>query len=163
MENTTRLTKESLIPEMNESVVLRDIKDFIVFAVSVRIKSTDAATSGNYGMFFIAPFPCTLVRAYERHNVAGTDGSPVGCYVEKLPVATNKGSGINMLASNFDLKGTISTTQSRDPGTGITNGTPDKQLATGEAVGVFHSGTLTAVGDVVVTCLFKTELSNLPL
>lgn len=150
-------------PEMGKQFILRDSHDFIVFPVSVRIKNTDAATSANYGQFFIAPFPCTLVRAYERHNLAGSDAGTVECYIEKLPTLTSKGSGINMLASNFNLKSTASLTQTKEPSTGVLNGTLNKSLATGEAMGVFHSGTLTAVNDVVITVLLKVELSKLPV
>ena len=148
------------VEEPQEERLLRSFfKDSISFTVNVRVADTGAATAANYGTFWIAPFPCVLVRAYERHATLGTDGSAVTLDIEKLADGTAKGSGVSMIASTFDLKGTINTFQERTATTTLAN----KQLSEGQAIALKTSGTLTAVNDVVVTLVIKTDLSNLPL
>jgi hypothetical protein len=149
--------------QLNTPTLLRTINDTISFAVSVRVPDTDAANSAKYGTFFIAPFPCVLVRAYERHGTAGTDAGAVTLDVEKLTNGTAKGSGVSMLASTFNLKSTANTYVLKDPSTGVTSGTLNRALSLGQAVALKTSGTLTAVNDVIVTLVFKTDLSNLPV
>lgn len=134
----------------------------ISFAVHHNLADTSPQTLGNFGAFFVAPFPCTLVKAYERHDTAASNAT-LGIYVEKLTATTARGSGLNMLASNFDGKSTANTTQSALPSKVVTSGVLDSVLNTGDAVGIFPTATPTALKDVVITLVFKTDLANLPV
>lgn len=159
LQTKSTLNAEPIDVKLNPVPLLRDLNDTISFQVSTRVPDTDAATSAKYGTFFVAPFPCVLVSAYERHGTLGTNGGAVTLDVEKLATGTAKGAGVSMLASTFNLKATIDTYQVIYPTTTLAN----KQLTTGQAVALKTSGTLTAVNDVVVTLVFKTQLSNLPI
>ena len=145
--------------KIEQPSLLREMKDTISFTVSVRVPDTDAATAAKYGTFFIAPFPCVVIKAYERHGTKGSNGSPVTLDVEKLSDTTAKGSGVSMLLTTFDLKGNNDTVQSRNATQTLAN----QQLTTGQVIALKTSGTLTAVNDVVVTLVLKTQLSNLPI
>jgi hypothetical protein len=58
-------------------------------------------------IFWIAPAPCKIISATERHiTVAGQAGS---MQVEKIASGTAIGSGTNILATAFDLTSTAST------------------------------------------------------
>lgn len=153
------IENEELPPVQN----FRASKDTISFTVNVRVTDTDAATAAKYGTFFIAPFPCTLVKWYERHAVAGTNGSAVTMDIKKLTNGTAKASGLTMVASTINLKATADTYQTGNPSTVVTNGSLNKSLTTGQAVALQTDGTLTDVNDVCVTLVFKTDISNLPI
>lgn len=155
-------------PALNPAQLLRTTNDLVSFTVSTRVPDTDSATAAKYGVFFVAPFPCALVSVSEVHATAGTDGGAVTLDVEKLTGTTAKGSGISMLSSTFNLKSTANTVVKKDLISGIAvissvAGTLDRALATGERVALKTSGTLTAVNDVCVTLVFKTDLANLPI
>ena len=157
----------SLEPVLVQPELLRNMQDTISFTVSVRIPDTDAATAAKYGVFFIAPFPCTLVQAQETHAALGTNGSPVTLTIEKLTGTTVKGSGIAMNSTTFNLKATINTVQFMDITSGIstavTAGMLDRTLSRGDRVALLVTGTPTDVNEVVVTLVFKTDLANLPI
>jgi hypothetical protein len=150
---------EPIEVKINPTPLFREQNDTISFTVSTRVADTDAATAAKYGTFFIAPFPCVLVAAYERHGALGTNGGAVTLDVEKLATGTAKGAGVSMLASTFNLKATVDTYQYLTPSLTLAN----RQLLTGQAVALKSGGTLTAVNDVVVTLVLKTQLSNLPI
>ena len=63
-----------------DSKFLRNQKIF----VSHTIIGTDAATAGNYGVFWIAPVNCSVISVREVHQTAGSDGSAVTLNIEKL-------------------------------------------------------------------------------
>ena len=59
------------------------------FSVTVRIPGTDAATAGNYlALFFIARRRYEIISCKERHEVAGSNGSPVTVQLNKVPNGT---------------------------------------------------------------------------
>lgn len=58
---------------------------------------TQAATVGNYSVFFTAPFPCTLSSATEVHTIAGSDTGSVFLQVEKLTGTIAPGGGLSLL------------------------------------------------------------------
>jgi len=138
---------------------VKELEGSLILTVSARVTDTDAATTAKYGTAFVAPFPCTLVSAKQRHGTAGTDAGSVTLDVEKLADGTAKGSGVSMLAGTFNLKSTANTVQSQTPTPTIAN----RNLAAGEAVALKPTGVLTSVNDVVVTMVFKALIKNLPL
>lgn len=154
-----KIESSPLDTNMQEGFLLRTIADSISFTVTVSLVDTLPQTLANYGSFFVAPYPCVLIKAYERHGTAGSDASAVTLDIEKLASGTAKGSGTSMVATTFDLKGTANTPQLILPSTTIAN----RRLDRGEAVALKPTGTLTALKDVVVTLTFKTELKNLPI
>jgi len=113
------------------------------------LAGTSAATSGNYGVFFTAPYACAFIGATEVHSTAGTDLGAVTLQIEKLIGTTASGSGINLLATGFDLKGTANTVQTGVLAFKVAN---TFTLAKGDRLGLSLSGTPTAVAQVVVVC-----------
>lgn len=111
------------------------------------VYGTDAATATNYGVFFIAPFPCVVLSVRESHGTAGTDGSAVGLNIEKLSGTEALGSGDDVLSSDLDLKGTANTVQE---GT-MTKTLANRNLIKNERLALKDSGTLTSVADVAIT------------
>ena len=111
------------------------------------LPGTSAATAGNYGVSFIAPYKCLFLGATEVHSTLGTNGSAVTLQVEKLTGTTATGSGVNLLATPFNLKGTINTVQTATPAL-IPNS--NFNLAVGDRLGLSLSGTPTSVAQVCV-------------
>ena len=104
-------------------------------------------TSTNYGIIFIAPFPCIVEAVREVHGTAGTAGGAVVLGVERLTGTTASASGSAMLSTNFNLKATANTVQE---GT-MTSTISSLRLLENDRLGVYTSGTLTSLTDVVVT------------
>lgn len=110
------------------------------------------ATATDYdGLFFIANRAYEVVSVTERHAVAGSDAGAVTLMVKKVPSGTAKASGTDTLASGINLKGTADTNAS-----GTLHATQaDYQLASGNALGLVPTGTLTAVDGVTVHVVLK--------
>lgn len=112
------------------------------------LPGTTAATAGNYGVIFIAPYRCTFMGATEVHSVLGTSGSAVTLQIERLVGTTATGSGINLLGSSgFNLKGTINTVQT------ATLAVVPKRTFTlnkGDRLGLSLTGTPTSVSQLVI-------------
>lgn len=121
------------------------------FCVSTVVQDISAATAANYGVFFTAPFACELIEAWETHKTLGTNGSAVTLALEKLEAGEALGSGVDMLYSTFNLKGTINTPQRVRSTTTRVN----RVLSPGERVALKDTGTLTDVAHVQVTLLFR--------
>src|SRR3990167_465556 len=151
--------------ETTPSVALPTARQFqgsFSFPVHWTVKDTDAATAANYGMFWIAPFDCAVVRVDEVHATAGTNGGAVTLDVEKLTGTTAEGSGVSVLASTFNLKSTANTVVRIFPSTSVTSNVPQKQLVRGDRLALLTSGTLTAVNNVVVVVILKAQWNVLP-
>lgn len=98
--------------------------------------------------------PCRIIGITEIHKTAGSDGSAVTGYVEKLTGTTAVGSGISMMTGTFNLKGTANTLQTATLTT--SNLRNDKfsatlVLAAGDRVGWVATGTKTSLAGVQVT------------
>lgn len=98
---------------------------------------------------FTADADYEIAAAYERHETLGTDGSPVTADVVKAASGTAIGSGASLLASAFNLKATINTTQSRTDSAGTL--ASDRILYAGQCLGINFAGTMTAVSGVSIT------------
>lgn len=114
--------------------------------IPINLFGTTAATSTNYGVFFIAPFACSLVGVYESHQTKGTDGSAVTLNIEKLTGTTALDSGTTLLSAGIDLKGNINTVVS---GSLITS-TTTLNLLKGDRLALKDSGILTSVAGVSI-------------
>lgn len=123
-----------------------NLKDKIVI-IPYTISGTDAATAANYSTFFTAPYAMAVKTITEVHAVKGTDGSAVTVTVEKLTGTTAPGSGIVVITTPFDLKGTINTVQNAVLSTVV----GAIQLNAGDRLALLKAGTLTAVANVTIT------------
>lgn len=110
------------------------------------IYGADAATAGNYGVFWIAPFECVISEIREVHQTIGTDAGAVELNIEKLTGTQALDAGVATLSSPFSLKATINTVQT---GT-LTATVANKQLSRGDRLAMDDNGTLTAVANVTV-------------
>ena len=124
---------------------IRDLYDKDPFIIQHTLISTTAATAANYTPFWIAPFKCEVVKIQEVHVVKGSDGSAVTLQVERLQGVEASGSGDDLLATAFDLKGTNLTVQ-----TGVLVKTSVRALDKDDRLGLVDAGTLTAVDNVTV-------------
>lgn len=122
--------------------------------VTANLVGTQPATAANYEAFFIANEPLELVFVQESHRVAGSNGSPVTLDIEKLTGTTALDSGVAMLASTFNLKGTADTVQAQTPTATAAN----RRLDVGDRMALKDSGTLTAVAGLTVTCVLTPQL-----
>lgn len=115
--------------------------------VNHTIVGTAAATAANYGVFFIAPFPCYVSSFREVHQTLGTDGGAVTLQLEKLTSGQAPDSGTALLSTALSLKTTINVVQS---GVIVPLNT-SYNLATGDRLCLKDAGTLTAVANVTVS------------
>ena len=110
------------------------------------IYGADADTAANYGVFWTAPFDCTVTEVREVHQILGTDAGAVTLNIEKLTGTQALDSGVDVLASTIDLKGTINSVVT---GT-LTATLADKRLVRGDRLALDDTGTLTALVGVSV-------------
>jgi len=90
--------------------------------------------------------PCVLAFATETHGTAGTDGSAVTVDVQVDTGTTVTGSGVSLLSTTFNAKGTLNT-----PQYGVCKPTRIKK---GDRVSVVCGGVLTALASEVVSLVF---------
>lgn len=118
------------------------------FSVTHVLSGADAATAGNYGAFFIAPFGVEVVGVRVRFGVASSSGTLM---VKKAPSGTATDSGTDVLSGTMSLAGTANTNVN-----GSLHGTQaNRQLAAGDALGLVDGGTLTGLSQLVVTIELK--------
>lgn len=109
-------------------------------------------TAPDVGLF-TADADYEIVAAYERHETLGTDGSAVTADVVKAASGTAMGSGTSLLASTFNLKATVNTTQARTLSAGTL--ATDRILYAGQCLGINFGGTMTAVTGVSITVILN--------
>jgi hypothetical protein len=122
--------------------------------VSVSIGGVLGATAAACSVFYTATASCTVEEIWESHTVAGTDGNPVTLDVEKLTSGVALDSGVSVLSSTFDMKGTINIPVRRTPTTTIAN----RQLARGDRLALKNVGDWTGVAGLSVTLIIKYKL-----
>lgn len=137
------------IPEqLNEHFHTTDRIDFRdIFKKKLYIHHTivgaDAATAGNYGVFWIVPFECTVTEVREVHQTASTSGT---LNIEKLTGTQALDNGVSVLASTISLSATANTVV-----TGTLSATPaNVQLSRGNRLAMLDAGTLTSGANVSV-------------
>lgn len=114
--------------------------------LNISLAGTQSATATNYGVFFIATYPCIVRRISEVHTTAGTDAGAVTLQVERLQGTEALDSGDVLLTTAFDLKGTANTVQ-----TGTLVRTTALALSVGDRLALKDSGVLTSLAGVCVT------------
>ena len=120
----------------------RDINSKMLY-LPITIPGLQAATATNYGVIFIAPFPCSLLSVYESHQTLGTDAGAVTLNLEKLTGNQALDAG-SLMISNIDLKGAINALVT---GTLVVDQSI-LNLKTGDRIALKDSGTLTSVAGV---------------
>ena len=110
------------------------------------IIGADAATTANFGTFFICPAICTVMSFKEIHQVAGNDAGAVTLDLERLTGTTAPDSGTSVLASTLSLKATANTLQTAS--LSLTAG--NRNLAVGDRLCLKDTGTLTTLSNVSV-------------
>lgn len=118
-----------------------------VFLAQAILPGTAPATSGNYTIFFVAPFQVRFSGATCVFVTQGTDGSAVTLQIEKLTGTTAPGSGTSLLMTAFNLKGANNTTQY---GTLASIQKTSFTLKKGDRLALKLSGTPTSVASLVV-------------
>ena len=120
--------------------------------ITISLPGALAATSTNYGVFFIANRPIEIMKVQISHTTAGTNAGEVTLQIEKLIGTDALDGGTELLKTAYDLKGTINTVNSYR---GYNQLVRDRVLKEGERLALKDSGTLTDVAGVCVTIYYK--------
>ena len=152
-------TNQSLQQQPEKISKIRLTEDFLVLERTIILKNAEPATAGNYGIMMLANCPIWLLGAQCRFATAGSDAGTVTLDLEKLADGTAKGAGVSMLASTFNLKGTVDTVQSALPTATVGNA----QLTKGQAAALKLSGTPTAIADLIVSTWWGVLTKDLPV
>lgn len=129
----------------------------------------DGSIAANYGVFFIAPFPCTITMFLESHEVSGTNAGAVTLQLEKLTGTQAPDSGVTILVNGnpsingVNLKGAANTVvyyPESKVQTGATYGNSFTQVSTnnirdyvlqkGDRLALKDIGTMTDVAGVSI-------------
>lgn len=125
------------------------------FSVVAIIPGAEAATPANYGDFFIAERPCTVLRVSESHTDLSTGIGAETLDIEKLTTGQASGAGVAVLgAAKIDLTAAIDTVQSP----ALTAVGADLILAAGDRLSLNDDGALTALEGVCVTVDLQEEV-----
>ncbi|OQA64082.1 MAG: hypothetical protein BWY38_03081 [Ignavibacteria bacterium ADurb.Bin266] len=136
--------------EEKKPIRFEDIENKDCFVTTSYLSGTNSALSTEYGVFFIARFPCEIIAVSEVHSTAGTNAGSVNVNIEKLTGTEALDSGLEVLVSPFDLKGTINTVSNKS-GVDLQN----TKLKPGDRLALKDSGTLTSVAGVCITIYMK--------
>lgn len=109
-------------------------------------------TLPDVGMF-TADADCEILSVTERHETLGTDGGAVAADIKKASSGTAIAGGTSLLASTFNLKAAINTTQSRSLSAGTL--AADRVILAGQCVGIDFVGTMTSVTGVCITVVLR--------
>lgn len=115
---------------------------------TVPVTATRIANADNIDSnIFVANRPFKVVGISEVHTTAGSDGGAVTLQVRKCTGTQAPASGVALLASTINLKGTAQTVQA---GT-LTSTAEDLVLAAGDRLALDYTGTITSLAGVQVT------------
>lgn len=102
---------------------------------------------------FTADADCEILSATERHETLGTDGGAVTADIKAAASGTSINGGTSLLASTFNLKSVINTTQSRSIAAGTL--AANRVILAGQCVGIDFGGTMTSVTGVCITVVLR--------
>lgn len=137
---------------MEDLIHYQDILDKDGFHITEYIAVASTAT--NYGVFFIAIYPCEVLYVAETHRTAGSDASAVTLQVEKLTTGQALDAGVALLQTAFNLKSTADTPVVKS-GKDLVFTANSRQMKQGDRLALKDAGTLTAVAGVQVTVYLK--------
>jgi hypothetical protein len=127
------------------------------FEVKVELQGITARTVTNYGVFFIANRKCKVIEVRERHSTAESTASAATLDIERLTDGTALDSGLAILASTINLKGTADTITKKLTNNNLTSGRRHDTLEIGDALALKDAvtGTLTELSGVCVSVLLQ--------
>jgi hypothetical protein len=102
---------------------------------------------------FTADADCEILFAAERHETLGTDAGAVTADIVKANSGTAMSGGTSLLASTFNLKAAINTTQERKRSAGTL--ATDRVILAGQCVGINFAGVMTALTGVCITVVLR--------
>jgi len=126
-----------------DKIDFRDLRNK-KFYIHHTIVGTAAATAANYGIFWIAPFACTVTEIREVHQTAGSSAD-AALQIEKLTGTQALDSGVT-LNTAIELDGTANTVVTP----ALTTTLADLRIERGNRLAMKDAGTLTAVANVTV-------------
>lgn len=131
-----------------QTIRFQDIYNKDPLVAPALLPGASAATAANYGVFFIAQFPCEPIEFSAVWEVASTSGTLT---LEKLTGTTAPGSGVPLLSSTIATSGAANTVVH---GTFLISGTA-RQLARGDRLAIRDGGTLTNLVGLCANTLIK--------
>jgi len=117
------------------------------------IPTSNAASTLNYGVIFIARHPIEIIRISETHAVASTSAS---LNIEKLEQGQALTLGTSLLTTAFDLTTTANIPVVKEGKDLIAN----RKLRENDRIGLVISGTLTGLSDLCITIYYKEILQD---
>lgn len=117
------------------------------FIIKEMLQGTSAATAGNYGVFYIAPFQCSVIGAICTFQTASTSGS---LQIEHLYPTMVSGTGQSIMTTPFSLSATANVIYN---GSLVQNSLTT--LGRGDRLGLVVSGTLTSQVQVCIELLLS--------
>lgn len=125
------------------------------FSVVTIIPGAEAAAVANYGDFFVAERPCTILKVSESHTDLSTGGGNEDLQIEKLESGQASGAGVACLGgTGIDLTTAINVVQTP----ALTGVGADLILAAGDRLSLDDDGVLTALEGVCVTVDLQEEV-----
>lgn len=115
--------------------------------VTHTIIAGDAATAGNFGVIWIAPYKCVLASVKVSYAVTSSSGT---LQIEKLSTTQAPDSGTTMLQSAISLSGTANTVISGTP----SNTPANRTIDAGDRICLKDAGTLTGLSNLTVLLEF---------
>lgn len=92
----------------------------------------------------------------ETHETLGTDGGAVTLDIVKASNGTALAAGTSVLASTFNLKGTINTEVRKTiSNSGLSTTAANRLISRGQRLGLKFTGTMTSVTGVCVTVVLQ--------
>lgn len=138
-----------------ENIRIEQIDGKDGFYITENLVSTLPATADNYGVFFTATHPCTVMMVAESHTVAGSNAGAVTLNIEKLTSSQALDTGAEILITSYDLKSTANIPIIKQGYTEL-NGT-NRVLKQGDRLALKDAGTLTSVAGLQITIYFKRD------
>jgi hypothetical protein len=137
--------------DFDELRILKESGYFgVTLPITFRLGVVLAATAANWSApFFIANRTYEVISVTERHEVAGTVGTPT-VMLKKVPSGTAPAAGTYVLSSGISLSATANVNQS-----GSIIQTSVRRITSGESLSLVTTGTLTSVAGVTVSVLLK--------
>lgn len=117
------------------------------------IPTSNAASTLNYGVIFIARHPIEIMRISEVHAVASASAS---LNIEKLEQGQVLTLGTSLLTTAFDLTTTANIPVVKEGKDLIAN----RKLKENDRIGLVISGTLTGLSDLCITIYYKEILQD---
>ena len=117
------------------------------------IPKSNAASTLNYGVIFIARHPIEIIRISETHAVASASAS---LNIEKLEQGQALTLGTSLLTTAFDLTTTANIPVVKEGKDLIAN----RKLRENDRIGLVISGTLTGLSDLCITIYYKEILQD---